>query len=60
MSMTAVINNTLTITFQNKSDIAGIIREFLNSNEQRTIRINKKGDPLIMTKGIVGGFNYAK
>lgn len=60
MSMTAVINNTLTITFQNKSDISGIIREFLNSNEQRTIRINKKGDPLIMTKGIVGGFNYAK
>lgn len=60
MSMTAVINNTLTITFQNKSDISGIIREFLNSNEQRTIRINKTGDPLIMTKGIVGGFNYAK
>lgn len=60
MSMTAVINNTLTITFQNKSDISGIIREFLNSNEQRTICINKKGDPLIMTKGIVGGFNYAK
>lgn len=49
MRMTAVINNTLTITFQNKSDISGIIREFLNSNEQRTIRIIKKGDPLIMT-----------
>lgn len=60
MNMTASINERVTIKYQAHEDIKGIISEFINSKEQRTIRINKKGDPLIMTKGVVRGFNYAK